>query len=73
MYPLNPLQVSAVIVSYAGFHSIVQLAYHNYDLPWYSNASEHLPNKCAVDRVLYLLQVDETQEQREVRFPSQLL
>ena len=29
---------------------------------WYSKASEHLLKKCAVDRVVHLLQVDETEK-----------
>ena len=43
-----------------------------YHLGRHSGASEQ-PNKCAIDRVVGLPQVDETQEQQYEHFPSQLL
>ena len=53
---------------------VVELAVYFYQLRRYSNkASEHLPKKGAIDRVVGLLQVDEKQERQHTRFPSQLL
>ena len=46
--------------SHACSNSIVELVDHLYHLQRYSKASRHLPNKCAVDWVVWLLQVDET-------------
>ena len=56
---LKPLRAYAVLISNASFHSIVELAECFYHLWWYFEASEHLPKKCAIDRVVG---VDETRD-----------
>ena len=58
LFHLEPLQASAVIIPYTASQTIVELAEHFYRLRWNSKANEHLPKKCAVDRVVCLLQVD---------------
>ena len=62
MYRFEPRLASTVIIPHGGSHPIVELADHLCHLRWYSIDSEHLPEKCAVARVVCLLQVNEAQE-----------
>ena len=64
---LERLRALAVIVRHVNSHPIAKLAEYLYHLRQFSEASKHLPKKCANDEVVGLLQVDETQTRTAVR------
>ena len=72
--PAIVIVIAIVILPLEPFRPYALVIVIDIDIPRAnSKASEHLPKKCAIDRVVGLLQVDDTQEQRQARFPFQLL